>query len=393
MRKSAKWLLVTAALLIGVLLLSGAVVTPLIESRLNRVLGPSRQVNAKAQQLHDQVTIVDLHADSLLWGRDLLEKSSRGHVDVPRLQQGNVAIQAFTVVTKFPRKASLQTNDADSDAIGMLAIAEHWPPQTYSSLLERALYQAQRLREMQAQSRGKLTLIRTREDLDQFLQLRKSDVSIVAGFLGLEGAQALEGKLENLEPLYSAGFRMIAPTHFSDTEIAGSASGQNKGGLTELGRKFVREAEARHITIDLAHASSRTIDDVIAIATQPVVVSHTGVRGTCNNNRNLTDTQLRKIAKTGGVVGIGYWRSATCGTDAGAVARAIRYTANLIGVEHVALGSDFDGATAQPFDTTGVNQVTEALMKEGFSNDQITLIMGGNTVRVLRANLPSSTSP
>lgn len=388
MRKSAKWLLVTAALLIGVLLLSGAVVTPLVESRLNRVLGPSRQINAKAQQLHDQLTIVDLHADSLLWGRDLLEKSSRGHVDVPRLRQGNVAIQAFTVVTKFPRKANLQSNDADGDVIGMLAMAEHWPPKTYKSLLQRALYQAQRFREMQAQSRGNLTIIRTREDLDQFLQLRKTDGSIVAGFLGLEGAQALEGKLENLESLYSAGFRMIAPTHFSDTEIGGSASGRGKGGLTELGRKFVRDAEARHITIDLAHASSRTIDDVIAIATQPVVVSHTGVRGTCDTNRNLTDDQLRKIAKTGGVVGIGYWRSATCGVDARAIARAIRYTANLIGVEHVALGSDFDGATAQPFDTTGVNQITEALMKEGFSKDQLAMIMGGNAIRVLRTNLP-----
>jgi membrane dipeptidase len=388
MRKSAKWLLVTAALLIGVLLLSGAVVTPVIESRLNRVLGPSRPINAKAQQLHDQLTIVDLHADSLLWGRDLLERSKRGHVNIPRLREGNVAIQAFTVVTKFPRKASLQTNDVDSDVIGMLAMAEHWPPKTYTSLLQRALYQAQRFREMQAQSRGKLTIIRTREDLDQFLQLRKSDGSIVAGFLGLEGAQALEGKLENLESLYSGGFRMVAPTHFSDTEIAGSASGRRKGGLTELGRKFVRDAEARHITIDLAHASSRTIDDVLAIATQPVVVSHTGVRGTCDNNRNLTDDQLRKIAKTGGVVGIGYWRAATCGVDARAVARSIRYTANLIGVEHVALGSDFDGATAQPFDTTGVNQITEALMKEGFSKDQLVMIMGGNAIRVLRTNLP-----
>ena len=79
---------------------------------------------------------------------------------------------------------------------------------------------------------------------------------------------------------------------------------------------------------------------------------------------------------------------ATCGTDARATARAIRYAADLIGVEHVALGSDFDGATAQPFDTTGVNQVTESLMKEGFSHDQIALILGGNAVRVLRANLP-----
>ena len=389
MSRTAKWLLVTAALLIGVLFVSGTVATPLIESRLNRVLSPPRKVSATAQQLHERLTVVDLHADSLLWGRDLLEKSSRGHVDIPRLREGNVAVQAFTVVTKFPRKASLQSNDAGSDVIGMLAMAEHWPSKTYTSLLERALYQARRLREMQARSRGKLILIGSRQDLDGFIELRRSDRSLVGGFLGLEGAQSLEGKLENLGTLYDAGFRMIAPTHFSDTEFAGSASGGNKGGLTELGRKLVREAEARHITIDLAHASSKTIDDVVAIARHPVVVSHTGVRGTCDNNRNLTDAQLRRIAGTGGVVGIGYWRAATCGTDARAVARAIRHTATVMGIEHVALGSDFDGATAQPFETTGVNQITEALIEQGFSNDQIALIMGGNAIRVLRANLPS----
>jgi len=96
------------------------------------------------------------------------------------------------------------------------------------------------------------------------------------------------------------------------------------------------------------------ISDVLEISTRPVVVSHTGVKGTCNNARNLSDEQLKGIAKTGGIIGIGYWETAVCGRDAKAIARAIRYTANVAGVDHVALGSDFDGAVTEPFDTTGL---------------------------------------
>jgi microsomal dipeptidase-like Zn-dependent dipeptidase len=141
--------------------------------------------------------------------------------------------------------------------------------------------------------------------------------------------------------------------------------------------------------VDLAHASAQTIDDALAIATKPIIVSHTGARGTCDNARNLSDDQLRRIAATGGVVGIGYWDAAVCGTDARAIARAVRYVANLIGVEHVGLGSDFDGAVITPFDTTGLVEVTDALLAEGFGDEEVGKIMGGNVVRVLSENLPA----
>jgi microsomal dipeptidase-like Zn-dependent dipeptidase len=112
------------------------------------------------------------------------------------------------------------------------------------------------------------------------------------------------------------------------------------------------------------------------------------VRGTCDNQRNLSDDELRGIAATGGVVGIGYWDTATCGTDARAIARSIRYAASVAGVEHVALGSDFDGAVGEPFDTTGVVEITDALLAEGFSEDEIRMIMGGNVFRLLSETLP-----
>jgi len=151
---------------------------------------------------------------------------------------------------------------------------------------------------------------------------------------------------------------------------------------------MIKRMEAKRMIVDVAHASAAVIDDVLAMATRPVLVSHSGVKGTCDNQRNLSDEQLKGIAGTGGVIGIGYWETAVCGTDAKAIAKAIRYTANLVGVDHVGLGSDFDGAVVTPFDTTGLVQITDALLAEGFNDDEIGRIMGRNVLRVLIQNLP-----
>lgn len=359
------------------------------ESHYNRVLRrPPYPASAPAVELHKQLLIVDLHADSLLWSRDLLRQSQQGHVDVPRLIKGNVAIQMFTVVTKSPRDQNISRNSDETDTIVNLAKVDKWPQRTWHSLKQRALYQAERLRNTADTSGGTLTLIRTRSDLDSLLQRRTRDARLTGAILGLEGAHALEGNLENLEELYQAGFRMVALTHFFDTDLAGSASGIRKDGLTTKGRELVRRMQSKHMLIDLAHASPKTIQDVTAMATAPVIVSHTGVRGACDNQRNLADREIRAIAKTGGVVGIGYWPTAVCGSRASDIARSIRHAVKIAGIEHVALGSDFDGAVMTPFDTTGVVQVTDALLKEGFSKGEIERIMGGNALRVLRQTLP-----
>jgi membrane dipeptidase len=356
----------------------------LMENFRNRLItrGPYR-ASAQAELLHRSLLIADLHCDSLLWGRNLIRQSATGHVDLPRLADANVALQAFTVVTQVPRKRNAES----SDMLGFLAIAERWPPSTWNSPKQRALYQARQLHKYAADSNGRLVVIKSRSDLKQFLENRTSS-ECMAAFLGVEGAQPLEGRLENLNDLYAAGFRMMAPTHFTDTAVGGSASGLRQTGLTPLGREWVRQMEAKSMLIDLAHASDATLHDVASMATKPLVVSHTGVKGTCNNNRNLSDEQLRAVVRTGGVVGIGYWEKATCGRDAGAVARAIHHAVNVVGVEHVALGSDFDGATTMPFDVTGLPLVTDALIKEGFPECEIRLIMGGNVVRVLLQTLP-----
>jgi microsomal dipeptidase-like Zn-dependent dipeptidase len=360
-----------------------------VERDMNVTLNPPPyRASSQAQELHRELLIADLHADSLLWDRDLNERAERGHVDVPRLIEGNVALQAFTVVTKTPRGMNIESNDGSTDNITLLAVAERWPVASWSSLKERALYQARKLHDVAALSNGKLVIVKSSADLAAYLERRKGEPEITAGFLGIEGAHALEGDVNNIDQLFDAGFRMMAPTHFFDTEMGGSAHGVAKGGLTDKGREMVRRMEARRMIVDLAHASPKTIEDVLAMATRPVVVSHTGVKGTCDNTRNLSDEQLKAIAGTGGVIGIGYWDTATCGRDAGAIARAVRYAADLVGVRHVGLGSDYDGAITAPFDTTGLVLITEALLDHGFSRPEIEMIMGGNVIRLLKENLP-----
>jgi microsomal dipeptidase-like Zn-dependent dipeptidase len=123
------------------------------------------------------------------------------------------------------------------------------------------------------------------------------------------------------------------------------------------------------------------------MAKRPVVSSHGGVQATCQVNRNLTDEEVRGVARTGGVVGIGYWEGAVCSTDPRATARAMRHVRDLVGVDHVALGSDYDGATTVRFDTSQLVQVTQALLDEGFTPAEIRAVMGGNALRVIGAGI------
>ncbi|HEY8861592.1 MAG TPA: membrane dipeptidase [Candidatus Limnocylindria bacterium] len=194
-----------------------------------------------------------------------------------------------------------------------------------------------------------------------------------------------------MEVVADAGFRMMSPSHFFDNAFGGSAHGLLKGGLTDAGREMVHRMEARGMLVDAAHASPSTIDDILAMATRPVVASHTGVRGTCDNARNLTDAHVRGIAETGGLLGIGFWPTACGGDDVASIARSIRYAVGIAGVDHVALGSDFDGAVPEPFDATGLVQLTDALLQIGLGEDDIEKIMGDNVRGLLAEVLPVGT--
>lgn len=360
-----------------------------VEASMNGVhTPPPYTASERAEALHKTITIADLHGDALLWGRDLTERGTRGHTDIPRLIEGNVALQVFSLVSKTPRNMNIEHNAGDTDNITLLAIGLRWPVRTWFSLKERALYQAERLHDMAARSGGKFVIVKTKGDLARFLERRKSEPGIVAGLLAIEGAQVLEGDTANVDVMYKAGYRMMAAAHFFDTEMGGSAHGMEKGGLTEKGREMIRLMEERGMIVDIAHASPQQIDDVLTVATRPVVVSHTGVKGTCDNRRNLSDDQLRAIASNGGLIGIGFWETANCGFDAAAIATAQRHVADVIGTDHLALGSDFDGAVAVPFDATGLVTLTDAMLAAGFTDEEIGKAMGGNQIRFLLENLP-----
>ena len=249
----------------------------IVECSHNQIIPHSPyRISIPAKSFHDSLTIADLHSDSLLWDRDLLERGECGHVDIPRLIEGNVALQVFTAVTKVPSGRNYAANTADSDDITLLVFAQLWPLSTWNSLVERALYQAQKLHEVAQRAPDRFRVVTSADDLAAVLETRRTGKRLLAGVLGIEGAHALDGDLSNFQRLYDAGYRMIGLTHFFDNEIGGSLSGELKGGLTDMGRALVRMMEERGMIVDLAHASPELIDDVLAIATRPVVVSHTG---------------------------------------------------------------------------------------------------------------------
>lgn len=362
----------------------------LVETLTNGITGKGvHPPSAQARSLVKKIFIADLHCDALMWNRDLLVKNGRGHVDMPRLIEGGVALQTFSVVSKAPLGMPMGDHvSGTGDFITVLNIAQLWPVRTWCSLKERALYQSEKMHAFARSSGGKCTLIASIGDLDRYLERRAGDRSITAALLSIEGAQVLEEDPDNIDLLYQAGFRMLSPTHFFDNDMSGSAHGVKKYGLTFKGKKMIRLMEERGMIIDLAHASPRTIDDVLAMASKPLVVSHTGVQGACPGVRNIADRHLRAIAKTGGVIGIAYFPKATCGESVADIVRSIRYAVRCAGIGHVALGSDYDGLVPVPFDTAGMSYLADALLKEGFSEEEIGQIMGGNVLRLLRQVLP-----
>ena len=267
-------------------------------------------------------------------------------------------------------------------------MAQGWPWKTLGSLLERARYQAGILLQTANESSDGLRVIHNRDELDQLLEARKQGNPVVGALLSLEGAHALEGKVSNLAVLWNSGFRILGLTHFFDNRTGGSAHGINQQGLTVFGRQVITKAQKMGMVIDLSHASARLMQDVLDSSNQPVLVSHTGVKGTCDRSRNLDDAQVLAIARHGGLIGIGFYWNAICGQTVDDITRAIRYTVDLAGIDHVALGSDFDGAVTEPFDVTGLPLLSRSLMAHGFSQSDIGKIMGDNIIRFMRSCLP-----
>ena len=361
----------------------------LIEGSMNVVESHEPyQIRPEAARFHKSLFVADLHADSLLWKRDLLKRSDVGQIDLPRLQEGNVALQVFSATTKTPAGLNIEENTADSDNITMLAVAQFWPVATWNSIYERARYQLQKLWDFSEDSNGELIVLQSRSDLRSLVERRKSGDSVVGGLYLIEGAHPLEGEIENLDKLFSQGLRISGLTHFFDNELGGSLHGVSGEGLTQFGKQVIKRAGELGIIIDIAHASPAMVRDVLSMSERPVILSHGGIKGACDTSRNLDDELMLEIADRGGIIGIGYWESAVCDPSPAGIVRSIRYGIDLMGVDHVALGSDYDGAVTTTLDSSELAILTQTMMDEGFSEEEIRNVMGENVKRFLLENLP-----
>jgi len=327
------WLVPIAllALVAGFFLFAPAIV----ERAKNRVTPHAPYpVDERARALHKRLVIGDWHCDSLLWNRNLLKRSRRGHVDFPRLRAGNVAMQVFTTVTMAPAGINVEKNATDSrDNVTLLAIAQLWPMRTWNSLLERGLYQAARMQRWQDQAPEAVRILRNRADLAHVLKARAA-------------------------------------------------------GLTPYGREVVAALVDKGFIIDLTHSSLATARDVLAMTEVPLVVSHTGICSHCRTPRNFPDELMAEICARGGVAGIGYWQEVIGDTSPEGIAAAVIAAIELLGEDHVSLGSDFDGTAEEPFDTSELVVVTDALLKSQLPEETVAKVMGANMARLLDRMLP-----
>ncbi|MEM8498920.1 MAG: dipeptidase [Pseudomonadota bacterium] len=383
-----KFSMVTATLL-TLLLLVHLIVPGVVEGRLNLVdAHESYRIDSEAEELHNSLFIADLHADSLLWNRDLTQRASRGHVDLPRLREGNVGLQVFSAVTKSPRGLNDVINESNSDNVTLLALAQAWPVATWNSLYARAAMQLTRLNNLVAAHPDQLMLVRSQSDLRKLLAARANGQQIVGAQFLIEGAHSLDGDIANLEALHQQGLQFVGITHFFDNRLSGSLHGVSKEGLSDFGKQVVMRADALGMNIDIAHASAKAVQDVIELVTRPVILSHGGFKGACDSPRNLDDSLMQAVAAHGAIIGVGYWASAVCDYSPLGIVQSIRYGITLLGLEHIALGSDFDGTVATQFDTSEIAVLTQTMLEEGFTETEIRAVMGENVKRFLLNQLP-----
>lgn len=235
------WISLLVLIAVAVIVINTFVVKNVDQSK-NRVLAHEPfSISTQAEKLHASLIVGDWHADTALWNRDMQGRHSFGHLDLARMQEGNIALQMFTTVTKSPSGQNYESNETSaSDNITPLVMAQLWPISAWTSLTERALYQAKRVNDLAKRRPQDFMVVSSKSDLAKWQQERESNADFVAGLIGTEGSHALDGDLENIEVLYNAGFRMMSLQHFFDNALGGSLHGTTQTGLTNI-YKCLRE--------------------------------------------------------------------------------------------------------------------------------------------------------
>jgi membrane dipeptidase len=324
---------------------------------------------AEARALHDRHPAIDLHADTLMWGRwfgyDLLtrhhpplpRKALLGHVDLPRMREGGVGAQFFGLVS-LPILGRVRG-------------------------LRRAIDEQIDVLDQTVARTSAIRLAKTGADVEA---ARREGAA--SALLGIEGAHALEGDLDNLDHFARRGVRYLGLLHFSANEAGYPAYGRGARdeGLTGWGRELVTRCEAHDVIVDLAHINRRGFLDACAMARKPVIVSHTGVLGAFRHWRNIDDAQLRAVADLGGCVGVIFCPRYLGGDGLEPVIKHLRHIIDVVGEDCPALGSDWDGfivPTRELADPTGLPNLTAALLDAGFREETIAKILRDNALRVL----------
>ena len=316
--------------------------------------------------LHYNSIIFDGHCDTLLevldGKRRLNERSTEGHIDLPRLREGGVTAQVFAIFIEdkyLPAKAARQT-------LRLLDVL-------YNEL---------------AANTDSLVLATMAEDIERAKQTGK-----VAAVVGIEGAESLEGELGLLRIFHRLGVRLLTIAWSRRNEAAdGIQEARTGGGLTNFGLKLVEECNRLGIMVDISHLAPAGVRDVLETSSKPVIASHSNAYALCPHPRNLTDQQLTALAENGGVVGVTFVPSFIAEDRKEASLEKlldhIDHIVRVAGIDHVGLGSDFDGFSPPPpaglEDVTRLPGITAGLLSRGYSADEVRKILGGNFLRVFR---------
>ncbi len=347
------------------------------------------RITPAVQALHDRAFIADLHMDPLMHHRDLLHGAADLDTDVPRLRQAGVDLAGFGIVTEpVPIFGEF--------GIRVGAWLWGWPRAQRLSPLARALAQLDELDALVAADHD-LRSVRTREDL----AAARADGAL--GIIALlEGAKVFADDPATIRQLYDRGVRIVGLTHLRDNVLGGSGSPAvpvvdwylgGDAGLTDSGRSVLTEMAKLGYIVDLAHTSPRTFDDILAAWKGPVLVSHTATAALHPGTRNITDEQLRAVARRGGVVGIMIATNFIGSDHLAAVADHLVHAVRVAGADHVALGLDLDGLVTLPVefhDVRDLPKVTQLLYDRGLTTDELEQVLGLSSFRFFSTALPAA---
>ena len=368
-------------------------------------------VSDQAKKLHFSSIVLDTHDDTTqnFFDKDfdLGKRNATGHVDIPRMREGGMNAIFFSIWI-------------DGRIMGPLAV-------------QKALDQIDAVRQNVKLHSKDMVLARTADDVR-----RAHEQGKIAALMGIEGGHMLGNDIRMVRIYSDLGVRYLTLSHFYNDEWADSSTDKPAhNGLTDYGKEIVREMNRTGMLVDISHVSDKTFYDALEVSKAPLIASHSSCRALCNHVRDMTDDMIRALAAKGGVIQINYEKSfidqayknasdklsggvvalvdqlkKKCGDDEACIGKTmaeqekqaiaegklphvsweriidhIDHVVKLVGPDHVGLGSDFDGASMPEGmeDCSKLPEITEALLRKGYSEDDIRKILGGNTLRVMAA--------